>query len=152
MSSTRTPAELVLGFDYGRRRIGVAVGQSLTGSASAEGVVAASADGGPDWEAVEALIHQWQPTQLLVGRPANMDGTDSPMTAAAEAFANALAQRVGLPVALIDERLTSSEARDHLREQRRSGLRRRRVRRGDLDAHAARVIVEAWLRERASRT
>ncbi len=136
--------ELLLGFDFGARRIGVAVGQTLTGSASAEGTLSAH-DGVPDWAAIDALIAQWSPTRLLVGRPANMDGTDSAMTSAAEAFASTLGERTGLPVDLVDERLTSFEAREQLREQRRSGVRKRRVRPGDLDAHAARLIVETWL-------
>ncbi|MEO0971484.1 MAG: Holliday junction resolvase RuvX [Pseudomonadota bacterium] len=136
--------DLVLGFDFGKRRIGVAVGQSLTGSASAHGTFEAIA-GAPDWGAIEAVVAEWKPTRLLVGRPANMDGTDSAMTGAAEAFAEDLGQRTGLPVALVDERLTSFEAREHLRDQRRAGVRNRRVRPGDLDAHAARLIVETWL-------
>lgn len=142
-------AEVVLGFDFGERRIGVAVGQALTGSASAQAVLPCAANG-PDWAAIDALVRTWRPARLLVGRPANMDGSDSAMTAAAETFAQALAARAGLPVELVDERLTSFEARDQLREQRRSGLRRRRVRRGELDAHAARLIVEAWLHQQPS--
>ena len=137
--------ELVLGFDFGERRIGVAVGQSLTRSASAEGVLVATTDG-PDWSAISKLVSTWSPTRLLVGRPSNMDGTDSDMTTAAEAFAAELAKRAQLPVDLVDERLTSFEAREQLRDQRRSGMKRRRVRRGELDAHAARLIVESWLR------
>lgn len=136
--------QLLLGFDYGTRRIGVAVGQTLTGSASAEGTLLAQG-GQPNWPAIDALIAHWSPTRLLVGRPSNMDGTDSPMTGAAEAFAQRLGERAGLPVDLVDERLTSFEARQQLREQRRSGVRKRRVRPGDLDAHAARLIVETWL-------
>ncbi|MEO0422442.1 MAG: Holliday junction resolvase RuvX [Pseudomonadota bacterium] len=136
--------ELLLGFDYGARRIGVAVGQTLTASASAEATLQAQG-GEPDWAAIDALIAQWSPTRLLVGRPSNMDGTDSAMTTAAETFAETLGARAGLPVELVDERLTSFEAREQLREQRRSGVRKRRVRPGDLDSHAARLIVETWL-------
>lgn len=143
--------ELVLGFDFGRRRIGVAVGQSLTGSASAETVLTTPPTG-PDWTALEALVAQWQPARLLVGRPANMDGTDSQMTLAATEFATELGERTGLPVDLVDERLTSFEAREQLREQRRNGTKRRRVRSGELDAHAARLIVETWLRSRTTDT
>lgn len=135
---------LVLGFDFGRRRIGVAVGQTLTGSAAAETVIRTRGDA-PDWTAIEALVTRWAPTRLIVGRPSNMDGTASVMTEAAEDFATELGRRTGLPVSLVDERLTSIEARETLRAQRRDGTRRRRVRREDVDAHAAKLIVESWL-------
>jgi putative Holliday junction resolvase len=138
-------AGLVLGFDFGKRRIGVAVGQPLTGSASPQTVVQSTADGNPDWTAIEALVTQWAPNALVVGRPGNMDGTDSPMTAAAEAFAEALAERTGMVVALVDERLTSFDAMEALRAQRREGTRKRRIRREDVDALAAKLIVESYL-------
>ena len=136
--------EVVLAFDYGARRIGVAVGQTTTGSASPVGVVAVR--GTPDWTALERWVREWSPARLLVGVPYNMDGTETVLTATCRAFAAELARRFGLPVECVDERLTSAAATADLREARRSGARTRRVRREDIDAHAARLILETWLR------
>jgi len=138
-----------MAFDYGARRIGVAVGQTLTGSASPVGVIAVAA--GPDWAALERCLREWSPTRLLVGLPYNMDGTETALTGACRAFARELAARFGLPVEFVDERLTSSAATADLRDARRSGARTRRVRREDIDAHAARHILETWLRGPAHR-
>jgi putative Holliday junction resolvase len=138
--------EVVLGFDFGRRRIGLAVGQTLTGTASPVGALPAR-DDGPDWPSVKQCIHEWAPSRLVVGVPYNMDGSDTVLTAACRAFGDELARRFGLPVEFVDERLTSRAATDELREARRSGAKTRRVRPEDVDANAARLIVETWLRE-----
>jgi putative Holliday junction resolvase len=142
--------EVVLAFDYGSRRIGVAVGQTRTASASPAGVIPVR--GTPDWPAVERCVRDWSPARLVVGVPYNMDGTETVLTAACRAFATELARRFGLPVECVDERLTSAAATADLREARRAGARSRRVRREDIDAHAARLILETWLRGSADRT
>jgi putative Holliday junction resolvase len=141
----------VLAFDFGTRRIGVAVGQTLTRSATAAGTVPCHA-GTPDWAAVDTCIAQWAPARLLVGLPYNMDGTETSLTATCRAFAAELERRYGLPVEFVDERLTSAAATAELREARRAGARARRVRREDIDAHAARLILETWLRGPHDRT
>ena len=138
------PGSVILAFDYGARRIGVAVGQSATGTASPAGVIPVFDK--PDWAAVERCVREWTPGRLLVGVPYNMDGTETALTATCRAFAAELARRFGLPVDCVDERLTSAAATADLREARRSGARTRRVRREDIDAHAARLILETWLR------
>ena len=139
-----SPPAVVLAFDYGAKRIGVAVGQAATGTASPAGVI--PVHGVPDWAALERCVRDWSPARLLVGVPYNMDGTETALTATCRAFADELARRSGLPVDCVDERLTSSAATADLREARRSGARTRRVRREDIDAHAARLILETWLR------
>ena len=136
------PAGAVLGFDYGRRRIGVAVGQRITRSATPVAAVNALADG-PDWTRLLALLTEWHPTELVVGLPYNADGTPHDLTREAEAFARTLAERSGLAVHTVDERLSSVEAERALRERRAEG--RRRVAKGDVDAAAACVILESWL-------
>ncbi len=140
--------EVLLAFDYGTRRIGVAVGQTTTGTASPAGVVVAGAT--PDWTALERCVREWSPARLLVGLPYNMDGSETVLTGACRAFAGELARRFGLPVEFVDERLTSVTAQADLREARRSGARARRVTREDIDANAARLILETWLREHAT--
>lgn len=136
-----------MAFDYGARRIGVAVGQTTTASASPAGVI--DVRGTPDWKALARLVREWSPSRLLVGLPYNMDGSDTLLTATCRAFAVEIESRFGLPVELVDERLTSAAATSDLRDARRSGARTRRVRREDIDAHAARLILETWLRAHA---
>ena len=99
----------LLGFDYGTRQIGVAVGQTLTGSAQPLLVLKAR-DGVPDWRQIAALIDEWKPDALVVGLPLNMDGTPSDMSARAEKFARRLEGRYRLTVHCVDERLSTFEA------------------------------------------
>ena len=136
--------EVILAFDFGKRRIGVAVGNSGTGTASPAGTVEVHAR--PDWQGIARRLGEWSPARLLVGVPYNMDGSETLLTREARAFADELRRRHGLPVELVDERLTSVEATAELRDARRSGARARRVRREDVDANAARLILETWLR------
>ncbi len=148
-------AQLALGFDYGRRRIGVACGDTLSRSASPLATVPSVSDGqpgpagsgGPRWDAIDALVREWQPALLVVGLPYNVDGSESPMSKASRAFAADLETRYGLPVHLIDERYSSLEAGSRLREVRASGARRRRVAKADVDAAAACVLLERWITE-----
>ncbi len=128
----------LLAFDFGLRRIGVAVGQTVTHSASAQATL--FAEGGvPDWQQVERLIEHWSPDALVVGLPYNMDGSDQAITLAARGFATCLEKRFHLPVYLVDERLTTKEARSQLAEQGKlSGAA--------VDSYAAKLILEDWLR------
>ena len=135
----------VLGFDYGRRRIGIAVGQRVTGSAHALATLPAT-DGSPDWERLDALVEEWRPTELVVGVPYNADGTPHDLTREALDFAHALGARSGLTVHTVDERLSSVEAERALKAQRGAG--RRRIGKGDVDAAAACVILGSWLESR----
>lgn len=137
-----------LGFDYGLRRIGIAVGQSVTASASGLGIVAAR-DGKPDWNAIHKLAAEWRPKAAAVGIPYNADGSRQPLTDRAEAFAKALERRLEVPVFRIDERLTSHAAAAELKLERQAG--RRRLGKADIDSRAARLILESWLRDLAGR-
>ena len=133
----------VLGFDVGMRRIGVAVGNAMTGNARALAVIDVPA-AGPDWAHFERLLREWRPDGLVVGDPMTLDGGDQPIRKAARAFAGELRQRTGLPVAMIDERNSSQEAARRFAAARAEGRRRRRDAEV-LDAVAAAVIVERWL-------
>jgi putative holliday junction resolvase len=133
----------VIAFDFGLRHIGVAAGQTVTGSAT--GVTTLRAEQGkPDWQSIAELIEAWRPIRLLVGLPLNMDGTDSDMSGRASAFAAKLQRRTGIPVTLVDERLTTREARDQQRAIGRS--KRPRLQQGGHE-QAAVLIAETWLRE-----
>lgn len=138
----------VLAFDYGLRHIGVAVGQSVTGTGRPLSPLKAR-DGVPDWQQIERLIKEWQPQQLLVGLPLNMDGSRSPMSDRADKFARRLEGRFGLPVALWDERLSSFAARGELltaSEGRSRDLDSWRD--AGVDSISARLILEGWLESR----
>lgn len=137
-----TAPQVVLAFDFGLRRIGLASGESLTGSAAPLAAVR-NADA-PDWTAIDRQIAGLKPGQLVVGSPYNADGSPGALSEAASRFARALEQRYGLPVARVDERWSSIDAAGRLKERRASGARRRRVRREDIDSAAAAVILERW--------
>lgn len=130
----------VLGFDFGMRRIGVAVGQTVTGTANPLTVLSAR-DGQPDWNQVEALLQKWQPDALLVGKPLHMDGQPHEITRAAEKFGNRLHGRFGYPVFFVDERLSSAEAEALMRDLPNNSES------VQIDSMAASLIVETWLRE-----
>jgi putative Holliday junction resolvase len=142
--------DTALVFDYGRRRIGVAIASRVSGTASGIAVLAAK-DGQPDWQALDTLVAEWGPDVLVSGLPYNADGSESDMTAEVRHFVALLAERYALDVETVDERLTSAEAEEMLRNQRQSGLRRRRLRKEDVDRAAAVLIGQSWLREGANR-
>lgn len=131
-----------MGFDFGMARTGVAVGQRLTATATALTVLETPFRKG--WEPLLALLEEWAPAELVVGYPRQMDGSDSEVAQAATRFANRLAERSGLPVHRVDERLTSKAAEAQFRQLRRQGAARKHQA-GKLDAHAARLILETWL-------
>ena len=132
----------ILAFDYGLRRIGVAVGQDITGSASPVGTIRNS-DAGVDEAAIDRLIREWSPDRLIVGLPLHADGSPSDMTEAALAFADGLS-RYELPVTTTDERYSSVEATEILNRSRAAG-HRRRIEKTDIDAAAAVLIAERFL-------
>jgi len=134
---------VVLAFDFGLRRIGIASGDSITCRAAPQAALPVGTRG-IDWDAIARTLRQFQPALLVVGRPRNADGTASAVAAAAERFAAALALRTGLPVHRADEYASSLEATETLRAQRASGQRRRRVRATDIDSAAAAIILERY--------
>lgn len=128
----------LMGFDYGRRRIGVAVGQELTASARPLATVASG-----DWHRIERLLHEWQPAALVVGISRHGDDTASATTRRTLHFAKELALRSGLPVHTIDERLSSHEAEQRLWA---TGVNPQHDK-AAVDRFAAAVILESWLQQ-----
>jgi putative Holliday junction resolvase len=122
-----------MGFDFGMGKIGIAVGQAITGSATPLTILKAR-DGVPNWQQVEQLINEWQPALLVVGLPLNMDGSDSEMSRLAEKFSRKLHGRFNIPVDTMDERLTSFEAAQYAEKDQL------------VDAIAARLILESWFK------
>ena len=111
---------------------------------TAHGLVTLDWTRGAPWPAIDALVADLAASRLLVGIPYNMDGTPTALTELCRQFASTLAQRYGVPVELVDERLSSRDAQEQLRMARASGLKRRRVAPGDVDMTAAKVLLERW--------
>jgi putative Holliday junction resolvase len=128
----------LLGFDYGPAKIGVAVGQTMTGTASPLETLRAIQQH-PDWDGISRLISAWEPQELVVGLPYNMDDTEAEPAEKARRFARQLEGRYHLKVHLVDERLTSIEAKNRLAKKPKTIE--------ELDAIAAQLILETWLSE-----
>ena len=137
------PPQIVMGFDFGRRRIGIARGDTLTRSAHALTTVACTA-AGADWPQILRLIAQWRPALNVVGLPYNADGSESDIAIHVRQFANDLQSRCAIPVQFVDERYSSLDAHARLKDARATGTRKRRVSKADIDASAACVILERW--------
>ncbi|MGB0732562.1 MAG: Holliday junction resolvase RuvX [Pontibacterium sp.] len=132
-------ARQVIAFDFGSKRIGVAYGQSLTNTTQALAPVKAQ-DGIPNWDALTTHIDTWQPDALVVGIPFNMDGSISEMAHRARKFANRLHERYKLPVFIIDERLSTAEAKEiHFAQGGGTNFKKESV-----DGIAAQLILESW--------
>ncbi|MEP7205326.1 MAG: Holliday junction resolvase RuvX [Casimicrobiaceae bacterium] len=136
------PGGTVLGFDFGTRKIGVAVGNTITGAARALTTVR-DEPGSARRAAIGALIVDWAPVALVTGRPLHADGSTHAVTALADAFAQELRQRFALPVEQVDERYTTQIADI---ERKARGRYRGEA---DRDAHAAAIILQAWLDARS---
>ena len=134
-----TQSQQVLGFDFGTKRIGVASGQSLTFSTTELPPVKAT-DGTPNWQQLDALLKEWQPDTLVVGIPLNMDDSISEMSRRARRFANRIQDRYQLPCFIIDERLSTIEAKEiHYARGGSNNFREESV-----DGIAAQLILQSW--------
>lgn len=136
------PDTVYLAFDFGFKRIGSAVGQSLTKTASPLVTIQAKS-GIPDWAGIEKLIKEWRPQALIVGLPTCIDETELYTTGAARGFARQLRKRFALPVHLVDERLTTRAAREELFAQ--GGYKK--LKSTAIDNIAACIILEQWLQD-----
>ncbi len=133
---------IVLGFDYGSKRIGVAVGNQLLCSARPLRTLANR----DPWPALRILIKEWQPDALIVGRPVAQEGGRQLVLDAAERFMRELKQHFKLPVHAVDERYSSLAAQSELKSQRAAGTLRRPMA-GERDAQAAQIILQDWMRQ-----
>lgn len=130
----------VMAFDYGLRNVGVAMGNCALNTSQGIGVIKAR-DGVPNWDNIASLLKEWQPDLVVVGLPLNMDGTESEMSHRATKFSRQLEGRFGVKVALIDERLSSREAKLQAREAGHRGD----YNSDPIDALAAEIILQDWL-------
>ncbi len=136
--------ETIIAFDFGLRRIGVAVGQQVTNSANPVETVGNN-DNGPDWRRIAELVGEWRPQRLVVGMPSHADGSPSKIGNIVREFITELG-RFDLPVETVDERFSSVEAEAWLKTRRASG-RRGRIRKEMIDSAAATLIAERWLKK-----
>jgi putative Holliday junction resolvase len=134
----------ILAFDFGLRQIGVAVGNMPLQSTQALAIVSAR-NGKPDWQAIEKIMRDWQPDLLVVGDPLNMDGSAGEMSERAQKFARRLHGRFGTVIEMADERLSSFEAKQSMREQGHRGDYKAKP----IDSYAAELILQTWFREAA---
>ena len=138
--SDRSKPIAVLAFDYGTQRIGVAFGQSITGTAQAVCVLKAK-DGIPDWSQIEKLIEDWRPDVFVVGLPYNLDGSDSELLPRAVKFGNRLNGRFNIPSFGMDERLSSKAAIEQVVEE--GNIKKKSA----IDGIAAQIILRNWFNE-----
>ena len=134
----------VLGFDFGKKRIGIAVGQTLTADANPLTTLPVRNEQ-PDWDAIGRLIQRWRPARLVVGLPVNMDGSEHALASAVKNFAAQLQSRYTLPVHLVDERLSSHEAQRIAAGMGGRNVPHSRTAKETVDRIAAQLILETWL-------
>ena len=139
----------ILALDFGLRRIGVAIANTITATASALTTLPAR-NGEPDWKLLDQVVAEWEPELLVLGLPYNTDGSESEMTVRVRQFRLQLASRYSLQVAMTDERYSSVEAEALLRTARQQGTKSRRINKEDVDSLAAKLIAERWLQNQAN--
>ena len=123
----------IVSFDFGTKKIGIAVGQTETKTSSPLEIIF-NKNNAVNWVKISSIINEWKPDLLLVGKPLNMDGTDSDIMEKVDIFFKKLGKVTKVPCEYVDERLTSFEARQNLADLK-SGL---------IDAHAAKILIDHW--------
>jgi putative Holliday junction resolvase len=139
---TPTGQRTIIGFDFGKKYIGVAVGQEITASASPLGSVKA-VDGIPHWDSLATFLTEWQPDFIVVGLPLNMDGSEQQLTLDAKKFGKRISGRYGITVVYQDERLTTADAKEQLFT--RGGFKN--LKKDNIYAESARLIIESYFEE-----
>ena len=134
--------KVILAFDFGLKHIGVAIGQEITNTAQTFFSLEAK-NGKPNWNQLDPLVKEWNPKLLIVGNPLNMDGSDSEIKKKSDKFSNLINKRYNIPVELMDERLTTREAKDRLKTEEDNSISSGR----DTHQIAAQIILESWFSE-----
>ena len=141
-----TTSQLFMGFDFGAKRTGVALGQKITATARPLTTIVSS-NNQPNWPAIELLLNEWQPTQLIVGIPAECE-ENKPIRNKITQFCAELQRRFNLPVQLHDETLTSDEAYQQLQNKRRRI--KGKIDKSQIDQYAAAIMLESWMNSQQS--
>lgn len=132
---------MIMAFDFGTQKMGMAVGQSMIESANPLALFPMK-DGIPNWDELLKIVKQYQPTLFLVGLPLNMDDTESELSARSRKFARRLRHQTNIETLMVDERLTTREARDELEHYQAQG----RAKKLAADSIAAALFIESWYR------
>jgi len=137
------PDGVWLGIDFGQKRIGLAKGSTLLGTAEPLSAMR-NINGTPEWETLDAIVAEWQPVGFVIGLPLDADGDVQEITRIAQGFGKRCAKRYELPIQWMDERYSSMQASETLAQLRQSGQRPKRTRKEDVDTLAAALILERW--------
>lgn len=132
---------MIMAFDFGTQKMGIAVGQSMIESANPLALFPMK-DGIPNWDELLKIVKQYQPTLFLVGLPLNMDDTESELSARSRKFARRLRHQTNIETLMVDERLTTREARDELDHYQAQGRGKKLA----ADSIAAALFIESWYR------
>lgn len=133
---------LIMAFDFGTQKMGMAIGQAAIQSANPLTLFPMK-DGIPNWEDLLKIVKEWQPDLFLVGLPLNMDESESELSARARKFARRLRHQTNIETLMVDERLTTREARSELNQYQAQGGNRKLA----ADSIAAALLIESWYRE-----
>ncbi len=138
---------VVIAFDFGLKRTGVAVGNTVIGSATPECTLTSKSDQ-PNWDGISKLFKEWQPAQIVVGMPIELDGSENPLKKQIDRFCNQIQGRYNIAVDQENEQFTSIEAAQRLKQLRQSG-RKQKVSKDEVDKIAAAIILENWMKRNA---
>ena len=134
-------SQIVMAFDFGTKNIGIAIGQEITGSSQTFYTVKAN-QGEPEWTQLDKVVFDWNPKLFIVGDPLNFDGSESDMKEKSDKFSYQIQKKYKIPVKLVDERLTTKEARERIKEGVDMSLRSS----NDIHQVSAQIILESWFR------
>tara|TARA_B100001250_G_scaffold190458_1_gene163632 strand:- start:662 stop:1087 length:426 start_codon:yes stop_codon:yes gene_type:complete len=134
-------SQIVMAFDFGTKNIGIAIGQEITGSSQTFYTVKAN-QGEPEWTQLDKVVFDWNPKLFIVGDPLNFDGSESDMKEKSDKFSYQIQKKYKIPVKLVDERLTTKEARERIKEGVDMSLRSS----NDIHQISAQIILESWFR------
>ena len=123
----------IIAFDYGEKKIGVAVGQTSTNTSSPLQIIF-NKDNKTNWISISSLLDEWKPDLILIGKPLNMDGSESEMMKKINKFYIKLKSIYDADIEFVDERLTTFEAREILKDEKQDNV----------DAHAAKILIDNW--------
>lgn len=135
----------ILAFDYGLKRIGVAIGNTLMATASPLTTLTQNEKGVP-WVGIDNLLRTWKPKQLLLGMPERNNGEPSDLAPIIKKFGDKLQTRYDLPLSYINEQFSSLEAKEQLKQQRQAG-RKKRLQKADIDQQAAAIMLNNWFNQ-----
>ena len=139
------PDSVLIGFDYGTKKMGVAIAQCITKTATPLNVLKIKNEN-PNWEQLDQIVNDYKPDLAIIGHPGKANKQTSLLADKIEKFGSAIEKHYTMPTILFDESYSTAMARQELRDLRRDGVLSRKIKRGQLDSMAAKIILEQWLK------